>query len=123
MFRVAAVAVVVGCAFLLVTKAENGVNTTDRLNSSTATHQAATDDASYSCLTNQVKKLVGKGTTVRFATNPTSPQGMTLFDAAVTWVAVAAHPSQAKYELSLVSGNGPGSCSGQVVVAKRRSGK
>jgi shikimate kinase len=122
LFRVAAFAVVVGCAFLLVTKAENGVNTTDRLSSSAARHHAAADNSLYNCLTDEVHKLVGKGTTVAFATDPASPQGTGLFDAAVTWVEVAANPSKAKYELRLVSGKGPGSCSGQVVVARRRSG-
>ncbi|MFZ0666241.1 MAG: hypothetical protein WAM97_10825 [Acidimicrobiales bacterium] len=117
--RVLALLLCAGCAFLLVSKAETGVRSTDSLSSSDAVDRAARQTAFYDCLDAQVRRLLPAGAAISFAGGPSSAQAVTLLNAAGNYLTVAAKPSQALLVLGLAPGSGVRSCSGVVLTAKR----
>jgi hypothetical protein len=117
--RVLAFVLCAGCAFLLVTKADTGVRSTDALSSSDAVDRAARQTAFYACVDKQIQRLIPEGAAISFAGGPTSSQAVTILNAAGTYLTVAAKPSESLLILGLTPGSGSRSCSGLVLTATR----
>ena len=121
--RAAGLLLAAGCAVLLVVKADNGVRATNALSSIQSVTQAAAADSYYNCLSDQAKKLVPTGAKVALSSESGSAQSSALFDAVVSWAHIVGDPQDATVVLELISGHGPGSCAGSVVVATPRGTK
>ncbi len=110
---VVAVAAVVGLAI----QAVSANATVRRQLASTPVHDAALDNAFYSCLDVQARSLVAPREPVTIAASSLY-DFITLLQGVGSWVTIADPASSAVAQLSLRDGvRGPGACRGTVVVA------
>jgi len=104
-----------GCAFVIVTRAADGVRTTDSLSSQAYVRKATADYAFYECVSEEARKLFPAGSSVSVATGTSN--GVSLLSAVIPWADVAPDAARASLVLDLVPGHGPGACEGLVVAA------
>lgn len=123
LLRIAGALLAAGCGAVLVTRANDGVRTTNSLSSKESIDRAATQNAFYDCLGGQVQRLVPKGAAVAIGTDPDTSQGLSLLIAVIPWAQVAPDASSASVVLKLAPGTGQSSCSGVVVQATPGGGK
>jgi len=117
LLRIAGALLAAGCGAVLVTRANDGVRTTNSLSSQASIDRAAAQNAFYDCLAGQVRGLVPKGASVAIGTDPDTSQGLALLTAVIAWAQVAPDASSASVVLKLATGTGSSSCSGVVVEA------
>ncbi len=119
--RLAGTAVGVVAFLCLAVGAVHGVRTTAALSDGAAVASGRLDVAYYDCLATQAHSLVGPGQTVVLSmANP--GDWATLGKVVAPWARVSRDAGRATAVLSLEPKPGPGSCLGDVVVARYPSG-
>ena len=103
----------------LAVKAAHGGQAVGALVGRAPVAQARLDQAYYRCLDIQAHSLVSPGRPVLIE-GPDFGAYVVLLKAVGSWVTLAGHPSSSAVALSLDDRRGPGSCLGNVVVARRR---